>query len=72
MGHMGRGNAMVEEQLTWQSTSGNADAHRGRYQEEASRSVPGETSMNEKLETWEQEGGMGAKLRALGESVSTE
>ena len=61
---------MAEEQLTWQSTCGNADAHRGRYQEEASRSVPGETSMNEKLETREQEGGMGAKPRVLGESVS--
>ena len=70
MGHMGRGNAMAEKQLTWQSTNGNADAHRGRYQEEASRSVPGETSMNEKLETREQEGGMGAKPRVLGESVS--
>ena len=52
---------MAEEQLTWQSTCGNADAHRGRYQEEASRSVPVEISMKEELEmleTLEQEGGM--------------
>lgn len=52
---------MAEEQLTWQSTCGNADAHRRRYQEEASRSVPVEISMNEELETLEtleQEGGM--------------
>lgn len=39
---------------------------------EASRSVPGETSMNEKLETREQEGGMAVKPRVLGASVSTE
>lgn len=66
---------MAEEQLTWQSTCGNADAHRGRYPEEASRSVPVEISMNEELETLEtleQEGGMGVKPRVLGENVSTE
>lgn len=40
----GGGEGTEEQKPTWQGTSGTADAHRGRHGEEASRSVPAETS----------------------------